>query len=79
MIVPLLFIPLIENAFKHGVSSTQESFINIKLELQENNRINCLVENSNYPKKITTGVVPWYRVNELKTPSGITLSGKIYL
>ena len=51
MIAPLLFIPLIENAFKHGVSSTQESFINIKLELQENNRLNCLVENSNYPKK----------------------------
>lgn len=51
MIAPLLFIPLIENAFKHGVSSTQESFINIKFELQGNNRINCLVENSNYPKK----------------------------
>ena len=51
MIAPLLFIPLIENAFKHGVSSTQESFINIKFELQGNNRLNCLVENSNYPKK----------------------------
>ena len=51
MIAPLLFIPLIENAFKHGVSSTQESLINIKFELQEDNRLNCLVENSNYPKK----------------------------
>ena len=50
-IAPLIFISLIENAFKHGVSSTQESFINIKFELQGNNRINCLVENSNYPKK----------------------------
>ncbi len=34
MIAPLLFIPLLENAFKHGVSSTQESFINIKFDLQ---------------------------------------------
>lgn len=51
MVAPLLFIPLIENAFKHGVSSTQESFINIKFEMQENNWISCFVENSNYPKK----------------------------
>lgn len=51
MIAPLLFIPLLENAFKHGVSSTQESFINIKFDLQNGNRIDCRVENSNYPKK----------------------------
>ncbi len=51
MIAPLLFIPLIENAFKHGVSSTQDSFINVKFEIQGNHEIGCLIENSNYPKK----------------------------
>lgn len=51
MIAPLLFIPLLENAFKHGVSSTQESFISIRFEIQDGNRICCQVENSNYPKK----------------------------
>lgn len=51
MIAPLLFIPLIENAFKHGVSNTQESFINIQLELREDHWLHGLVVNSNYPKK----------------------------
>lgn len=32
-IPPLLFVPFIENAFKHGVSSRDRSFINIRMEL----------------------------------------------
>lgn len=51
MIAPLLFIPLIENAFKHGVSNTQDSFIHIQLELHEDHWLHCLVVNSNFPKK----------------------------
>ena len=48
-IAPLLFISLIENAFKHGVSSSRQSWIDIHLEQQEN----CIVftcDNTNYPK-----------------------------
>ena len=48
-IVPLLLIPLIENAFKHGVSPTQPSFIHIRLEADKNS-IDFLIENSNHPK-----------------------------
>ncbi len=48
-IAPLIFISLIENAFKHGVSATGPSFINIRLEADDN-RITCSIENSNYPK-----------------------------
>jgi len=48
-IAPLIFISLIENAFKHGVSPTQPSFVHIKLE-QADNTISCSIDNSNHPK-----------------------------
>ena len=32
---PLLFIPFIENAFKHGVSYEHESFIRVQMQLQD--------------------------------------------
>ena len=48
-IVPLILIPLIENAFKHGVSPTQPSFIHITLKADES-CIDFLIENSNHPK-----------------------------
>lgn len=48
-IAPLIFISLIENAFKHGVSTTGHSFIHVNLEADENH-ITCNIENSNYPK-----------------------------
>lgn len=48
-IAPLLFISLIENAFKHGVSSSRPSRIDIRLEQQEGQLVfNC--DNTNYPK-----------------------------
>jgi len=36
-IAPMLLIPFIENAFKHGVSLTERSWIKIKLECDDNN------------------------------------------
>lgn len=50
LIAPLLFITLIENAFKHGVSPVEESHINILIELKNSNIITCKIENSYYPK-----------------------------
>lgn len=49
MIAPLTFMSLIENAFKHGVSSTAPSFIHICIAANES-AITCNIENSNYPK-----------------------------
>ena len=46
---PLLFIPLIENAFKHGVSATQDSFIDIRLK-SDPEKVVCEITNSNFPK-----------------------------
>lgn len=48
-IAPLLFISLIENAFKHGISTTSQSFIYINIEADEET-ITCMIENSFYPK-----------------------------
>lgn len=49
-IAPLLFISLIENAFKHGISNTRPSFINIDIEVLSPSRISCRIENSFFPK-----------------------------
>ena len=49
-IAPLLFITLIENAFKHGVSYSEPSFIKIDLHEDGNKRIVCQIENSYFPK-----------------------------
>ena len=48
-IAPLLFISLIENAFKHGVSTTGPSFIHIIMKADKN-KITCMIKNSYYPK-----------------------------
>jgi LytS/YehU family sensor histidine kinase len=51
-VVPLLFISLIENAFKHGVSASQESEISFKMSIDEK-RIDFSIQNHNFPKTET--------------------------
>ena len=48
-VAPMLFISLVENAFKHGVSPSEPSFIHIKIESTDNQVI-CDIRNSYYPK-----------------------------
>ncbi len=48
-IAPLIFISLIENAFKHGISSTEPSFVSITLK-EEEDGIHGIIRNSNFPK-----------------------------
>ena len=48
-IAPLLFISLIENAFKHGVSSSRPSKIDIRL-IQNEDQLVFTCDNTNYPK-----------------------------
>ncbi|MGM9869314.1 MAG: sensor histidine kinase [Sodaliphilus sp.] len=48
-IAPLIFISLIENAFKHGISPTEPSYITIKIS-DENDCITCEIRNSCHPK-----------------------------
>lgn len=49
-IAPLIYISLIENAFKHGVSSDDSSFINIELSEDESGKVHFLCNNSFFPK-----------------------------
>lgn len=50
MIAPLLFISLIENAFKHGVNYSAPSFIHICLQEDNGRKVTCHIENSYFPK-----------------------------
>jgi hypothetical protein len=57
MIAPLMFMTLVENGFKHGVSPTEPSFVRIAISLGEDKRggrtVTCRVENSYHPKTDT--------------------------
>lgn len=49
-IAPLLFISLVENSFKHGVSPTEDSFI--KILMTEKNRIlSFIIMNTDFPQR----------------------------
>ena len=51
-VAPLLFISLIENAFKHGVSSNRDSRIDITLTTDEH-QLTFICKNTNFPKSDT--------------------------
>ena len=51
-VAPMIFISLVENAFKHGVSPTEHSFVHIRIE-SDMKHIVCDIQNSNYPKAAT--------------------------
>ena len=50
IIAPLIFISLVENAFKHGISPVKASFINIKLRVNKQKYIHFTIKNSYFPK-----------------------------
>jgi LytS/YehU family sensor histidine kinase len=63
MIAPLMFIVLIENAFKHGINPAGNSVIDIAVTIENGSRVKCRIENSYHPKPA-----------EDKSGSGIGLS-----
>ena len=75
LVAPLLFITLIENAFKHGVSPTEPSFIHIRFSWLENSGICCYIENSYFPKKETERIGD--RPGKFKKTAGFIVSRKI--
>jgi len=56
-IPPMLFISLIENAFKHGVSYPLKSYIHFELRINETS-LNCNIKNSKH--KVTTNYMGEY-------------------
>lgn len=61
-VAPLIFISLVENAFKHGISPIKPSFIHIKLHATADGEITFSCINSNHPKNSSD-----------KSPGGIGL------
>ena len=49
-VAPLLFISLVENAFKHGISPTGNCFVHIDMQQPEEDQLLVTIENSNHPK-----------------------------
>ncbi len=49
-ISPLIFISLIENAFKHGISGDKPSFIDISLKEHADGKVEFVSRNSYFPK-----------------------------
>lgn len=48
-IAPLMFVSIVENAFKHGISQNEPSYITIKISVEQG-VVNCQIKNSYYPK-----------------------------
>ena len=49
-VAPLLFISLVENAFKHGVSNEKPSYIVIRIDETFEGELRCKITNSYFPK-----------------------------
>lgn len=74
-IAPLLFISLIENAFKHGVSATHSSGLYFTLSRKENTVI-FTSENPNYPKSENDKSGSGIGINNLKKRLDLLYPGK---
>jgi hypothetical protein len=91
-VAPLLFISLVENAFKHGISPTEtDNFIHINFSTDEKDHtITCDISNSNHPKTSSdksgngVGLVQVQRRLDLLYPNshewtrGVELEGRVY-
>lgn len=53
LISPLIFISLMENAFKHGISGEHISFIEISLKEQPDGKVEFISRNSYFPKSVS--------------------------
>ncbi|MBV8252876.1 MAG: histidine kinase [Chitinophaga sp.] len=51
LIEPMLLVPFVENAFKHGISYAEESFIHIDISIDEN-MIRLIVKNSHFKERV---------------------------
>ncbi len=76
LIAPLIFVSLIENAFKHGISATLPSYIHIYLTSNKDGDVECLIKNSNFQKEYANdksgsgiGLEQVYRRLELLYPN----------
>ena len=49
-VAPLMFISLLENAFKHGISPEGKGAVHVTMQ-QQNGKVTCDIVNTNHPKR----------------------------
>ncbi|QEH41370.1 hypothetical protein FW415_10960 [Chitinophaga sp. XS-30] len=52
-IAPMLLIPFVENAFKHGISLKDPAFINIRIAISEDGVLHLVVRNSLFKQRVS--------------------------
>ncbi|MEM9672304.1 MAG: sensor histidine kinase [Cyclobacteriaceae bacterium] len=79
LVPPMLLIPFVENAFKHGVATTNErSFVNVRIDIAQG-RLQMIVINS-IPKKATRTVSStWTGLANTRKRLQLVYPGKHYL
>lgn len=75
MVIPLLFISPIENAFKHGVNNRRPSFVRIRLTWEEG-QIVFQIENSRHPKAETDRVGSGIGIENLRRRLELAYPGR---
>jgi sensor histidine kinase YesM len=79
MIAPLLFITLIENAFKHGVSPGEKSAIDISIKMDNENKLICKIINTCFQKNEVSVNCPGIGLENLKKRLALIYPGKYSL
>ena len=74
-IAPLIFISLIENAFKHGISPTEHSFIRICFS-ESHEEVRCEIVNSYHPKSETDKSGSGIGLEQVRKRLELTYSGR---
>ena len=77
-IAPLLFISLVENAFKHGVSAVKKSKIDIDMT-SDDTTVLFKIENDNFPKKVDDKSGSGIGLQNLEKTLSFTISQYLYL
>jgi hypothetical protein len=77
-VAPLLFIPMIENAYKHGISATQVSDISFEMTIT-GNELFFISKNTNFPKTRSDRSGSGIGLNNLKKRLELIYPGKYEL
>ena len=79
MVPPMLLIPFVENAFKHGVATTNEkSFVNVRIDIAQH-RLQMVVVNSIPEKPTRTVSSTWTGLANTRKRLQLVYPGRHYL